>query len=84
MLIYVLRWWPSWISDRHKKHTPCRGPSRIQKCAHLIEHETLGPGLGQIQKCAHLIEHETPGPGLGQIQKCGGVKQIIEIPILPS
>jgi hypothetical protein len=27
MLIYVLRWWPSWISDRHKKHTPCREPS---------------------------------------------------------
>ena len=27
MLIYVLRWWPSWISDRHKKHNPCRGPS---------------------------------------------------------
>jgi hypothetical protein len=20
MLIYVLRWWPSWISDRHEKH----------------------------------------------------------------
>ena len=20
MLIYVLRWWPSWISDRHKKN----------------------------------------------------------------
>jgi hypothetical protein len=20
MLIYVLRWWPSWISDRQKKH----------------------------------------------------------------
>jgi branched-subunit amino acid transport protein AzlD len=19
MLIYVLRWWPSWISDQHKK-----------------------------------------------------------------
>jgi hypothetical protein len=19
LLIYVLRWWPSWISDRHKK-----------------------------------------------------------------
>jgi hypothetical protein len=19
MLIYILRWWPSWISDRHKK-----------------------------------------------------------------
>jgi hypothetical protein len=27
MLIYVLRWRPSWISDRHKKHTLCRGPS---------------------------------------------------------
>ena len=20
MLIYVLQWWPPWISDRHKKH----------------------------------------------------------------
>jgi hypothetical protein len=27
MLIYLLRWWPSWISDRHKKHIFCRGPS---------------------------------------------------------
>ena len=27
MLIYVLRWRPSWISDRHKKHKICRGPS---------------------------------------------------------
>jgi hypothetical protein len=27
MLIYVLRWRPSWISDRHKKHIFCRGPS---------------------------------------------------------
>jgi hypothetical protein len=27
MLIYVLRWRPSWISDRHKKQTFCRGPS---------------------------------------------------------
>jgi hypothetical protein len=27
MLIYVLRWWPSWISDRHKKHKSGRGPS---------------------------------------------------------
>jgi hypothetical protein len=27
MLIYVLRWWPSWISDRHKKQIICRGPS---------------------------------------------------------
>jgi hypothetical protein len=27
MLIYVLRWRPSWISDRHKKQNICRGPS---------------------------------------------------------
>ena len=27
MLIYVLRWQPSWISDRHKKQKLCRGPS---------------------------------------------------------
>jgi hypothetical protein len=27
MLIYVLRWRPSWISDRHKKQKFCRGPS---------------------------------------------------------
>ena len=27
MLIYVLRWRPSWISDRHKKQKVCRGPS---------------------------------------------------------
>jgi hypothetical protein len=26
MLIYVLRWWPSWISDRHKKQKLWRGP----------------------------------------------------------
>jgi hypothetical protein len=27
MLIYVLRWRSSWISDRHKKHKICRGLS---------------------------------------------------------
>ena len=27
MLIYVLRWQPSWISDQHKKQKHCRGPS---------------------------------------------------------
>jgi hypothetical protein len=27
MLIYVVRWRPSWIFDRHKKHEICRGPS---------------------------------------------------------
>ena len=27
MLIYVLRWWPSWISDRHKKQKLGNGHS---------------------------------------------------------
>jgi hypothetical protein len=27
MLIYFLRWWPSWISERHKKQQLCREPS---------------------------------------------------------
>jgi hypothetical protein len=27
MLIYVLRWRPSWISDRHKKHKLGKGHS---------------------------------------------------------
>ena len=27
MLIYVLRWWPSWISDRHKKQKLGKGHS---------------------------------------------------------
>jgi hypothetical protein len=33
MLIYVLRWWPSWISDRHKKQKLFRGPSNDHSCA---------------------------------------------------
>ena len=27
MLIYVLRWWPSWISDQHKKQKLGKGHS---------------------------------------------------------
>jgi hypothetical protein len=47
MLIYVLRWWPSWISDRHKKHTPCRGP--------VIHRLTLDP----MGKCSNAFFSET-------------------------
>ena len=32
LLIYVLRWRPSWISDRHKKQKLCRGPSNDHSC----------------------------------------------------
>jgi hypothetical protein len=27
MLIYVLQWWPSWISNRHTKFIFCKRPS---------------------------------------------------------
>jgi hypothetical protein len=33
MLIYVLRWRPSWISDRHKKQKLCWEPSNDHSCA---------------------------------------------------
>ena len=35
MLIYVLRWQPSWISDRHKKQRVCRGSSNDHSWAVL-------------------------------------------------
>jgi hypothetical protein len=31
--MFVLRWWPSWISDRHIKQKLCRGPSNDQSWA---------------------------------------------------
>jgi hypothetical protein len=37
MLIYVLRWRPSWISNRHKKHKICRGPSNDHSCVFFSE-----------------------------------------------
>jgi hypothetical protein len=42
MLIYVLRWWPSWISDRHKKQKLGKGHSNdhsFSQSKHII-----GPG----------------------------------------
>jgi hypothetical protein len=37
MLIYVLRWQPSWISDRHKKQKFGRGPSNDHSWAVFSE-----------------------------------------------
>jgi hypothetical protein len=64
MLIYVLRWQPSWISDRHKKHKFCRGPSNFyvfyadwkSKMAATAEHRlTLDPK----GKCSNAFFSET-------------------------
>jgi hypothetical protein len=62
MLIYVLRWRPSWISDRHKKHIFCRGLSndhyadRKSKMAATVGHRlTLDP----MGKCSNAFFSET-------------------------
>jgi hypothetical protein len=31
MLIYILQWWPSWISDRHRKHKFTGSYGKMQK-----------------------------------------------------
>jgi hypothetical protein len=41
MLFYVLWWWPSWISDRHKKHKLCREPSNDHSWAVWAETTNL-------------------------------------------
>jgi hypothetical protein len=62
MLIYVLRWWPSRISDRHKKHTPCREPSNDHSWAVLFQ---LSKGfqhritLDPMGKCSNVFFSET-------------------------
>ena len=45
MLIYVLRWRPSWISDRHKKQKLCRFMKDISS---LIHSETLIVDSGDV------------------------------------
>jgi hypothetical protein len=53
MLIYVLRWRPSWISDLHKKHKFCRGPSNDHSWA--VWFQTLDP----LGKCSNAFFSET-------------------------
>jgi ubiquitin len=60
MLIYVLQWQPSWISDRHKKLKFCRGPSNDadpkSKMATTTGHRlTLDP----MGKCSNAFFSET-------------------------
>jgi hypothetical protein len=62
----VLRWWPSWISDRHKKQTVCRGPSndhpwavcdmKFKMAATAGLSLTLDP-MGKMFKCLLLWNH---------------------------
>jgi hypothetical protein len=49
MLIYVLRWRPSWISDQHKKQKICRGPSNA---GHRLTLDPMG-------KCSNAFFSET-------------------------
>ena len=36
-VIYVLRWWPSWISDRHKKQKIGKGHSNDLSLAVCVQ-----------------------------------------------
>jgi hypothetical protein len=45
MLIYVLRWQPSWISDRHKKPKLFRGPSNDYSWAVWFQLSNFKSGL---------------------------------------
>jgi hypothetical protein len=51
LIIYVLRWPPSWISDRHKIQTFCRGPSNeddpLQTLRFLFRYEIQNGGYGR-------------------------------------
>jgi hypothetical protein len=51
MLIYVLWWWPSWISDQHKKRIVCRGPSNDHSAGLSL---TLDPMGKMIQNASSL------------------------------
>ena len=59
MLIYVLRWWPSWISDRHKKQKLGKGRSNDHsltvwvQSVHWFQRRSDGnssPGPGELIK----------------------------------
>jgi hypothetical protein len=55
MLIYVLQWLPSWISDRHKKQNICRGPSNDDPMGKMFQNASLKP-LGQLKpNCPGMI-----------------------------
>jgi hypothetical protein len=41
MLIYVLRWWLSWISDRHKKQKLGKGHSNLGSVSSLVSEKKI-------------------------------------------
>jgi hypothetical protein len=67
MLIYVLRWQPSWISDRHKKHKICRGPSN--------DHSWAAAGLSlTLEPMGKMFQNASSLKPLGQLKaNCPGM-----------
>jgi hypothetical protein len=55
MLIYVLRWRPSWISDRHKKHKICRRPSNDHSWAVAFFSETTNMIKAKLYMNVHWM-----------------------------
>jgi hypothetical protein len=65
VLIYVLQWRPSWISDQHIKQTFCRGPSNDHSWAvwfqlsKWFQRSILRLTLDPMGKCSNAFFSET-------------------------
>jgi hypothetical protein len=49
MLIYVLRWWPSWISDRHKKQKVSGLSLTLDPMGKMFQNASSLKPLGQLK-----------------------------------
>jgi hypothetical protein len=67
MLIYVLRWWPSGISDRHKKQTLGKG--------HSNDHSWAVAGLSlTLELMGKMFQNASSLKPLGQLKpNCPGM-----------
>jgi hypothetical protein len=71
MLIYVLRWWPSWISDRHKKQKFCCSVVNFKMAATGGLSLTLDPMGKMFQNASSLkplgqLKPNSPGMIIGR------------------
>jgi hypothetical protein len=65
MLIYVLQWQPSWISDRHKKLIFCRGPSNdIQNGCYCRTWFNIGKMFQNTSSLKPLAQLKPNCPGM--------------------
>jgi hypothetical protein len=69
MLIYVLRWRPSWISNRHKKQKICRGPSNDHSWAVWFHKMAATTGLSlTLDPMGKMFQNASSLKPLGQLK----------------